>query len=72
MRTLVDLLDNDQGYVRIYADLVGFAYEKSTYTPPTIPDLFDRMSGYESIANAREAAALQLLNVRRIKRRRRR
>jgi len=72
MRTLVDLLNNEQGYVRIYADLAGFGYEKSTYMPPTIGDLFDRMTGYESIANAREAAELQLLNARAKKRRKRR
>lgn len=72
MRTLVDLLNNDHGYVRIYADLAGFGYEKSTYTPPTIPDLFDRMGGYESITNAREAARLQLQTLRPTQRRRRR
>lgn len=72
MRTLVDLLNNDHGYVRIYADLVGFTYEKSTYAPPTMMDLFDRMSGYDSIANAREAAQLQLQTMRPAKRRRRR
>ena len=68
MRTLVDLLNNEQGYVRIYAELVGFGYEKSTYQPAAIGDLFDRMGGYESISNAREAAELQLLNARRLKR----
>jgi hypothetical protein len=60
MRTLVDLLNNDSGYVRIYADQAGFGYDRSTYTPEPIDDLFDRMSGYPSISNAREAAALQL------------
>jgi hypothetical protein len=60
MRTLVDLLNNDSGYVRIYADQAGFGYDRSTYSPQPIGDLFDRMSGYPSIINAREAAELQL------------
>ena len=72
MRTLVDLLNDDEGYVRIFADPVGFAYEKSTYTPVPTRDLFDRMGGYESITNAREAAQLQLLALRPARRRARR
>jgi len=68
MRTLVDLLNNDSGYVRIFADQAGFGYEKSTYAPLSNRDLFDQMGGYESIANAREAAQLQLSALRPVKR----
>jgi hypothetical protein len=71
MRTLVDLLNDDRGYVRIYVDQGGFGYEKSTYTPLTIGDLFDRMGGYASISTVREAAQLQLQALRPIRRRRR-
>ena len=60
MRTLVDLLNDEQGSVRIYVDQGGFGYEKSTYLPLVIGDLFDRMGGYPSVANAKEAAQLQL------------
>ncbi|HEY8540560.1 MAG TPA: hypothetical protein VIL28_16985 [Steroidobacteraceae bacterium] len=60
MRQLVDLLNNDTGYVRIFADHTGFGYERATYRPCDIGDLFDRMNGYPSIAIAREAARLQL------------
>lgn len=70
MRTLVDLLNDDTGYVRIYEDQGGFGYERSAYASPAIGDLFDRMHGYESVASAREAAALQLLAIRRKRRRR--
>jgi hypothetical protein len=70
MRTLLDLLNDDSAYVRIYADPAGFGYEKSAYAPPPIGDLFDRMSGYSSIDSAREAAQLQLLALRSTKRRR--
>ena len=71
MRTLVDLLNDDSGYVRIYADQAGFSYDRSMYAPAPIGDLFDRMSGYPSISNAREAAQLQL-QARRQKAKRRR
>jgi hypothetical protein len=60
MRTLVDLLNDEQGYVRIYVDQGGFGYEKSTYLPLVSGDLFDRMGGYPSVANAKEVAQLQL------------
>jgi len=71
MRTLVDLLNDDSGYVRIFADQAGFGYDRSSYAPAPIGDLFDCMSGYPSITNAREAAQLQL-QVRRQKAKRRR
>lgn len=73
MRTLLDLLNDERGYVRIYAEPDGFGYELSTYAYPTIGDLFARMNGYDSIAAAREAARLQLSaagQVRRASRRR--
>jgi hypothetical protein len=64
MRTLLDLLNDERAYVRIYADPAGFGYEKATYAPRPIGDLFDRMNGYSSIDSAREAAQLQLLALR--------
>jgi hypothetical protein len=70
MRTLLDLLNNERAYVRIYVDPAGFGYEKATYAPRPIGDLFDRMNGYPSIDSAREAAQLQLLVLRSNKRRR--
>jgi hypothetical protein len=72
MRTLVDLLNDDRGYVRIYAEQEGFGYAKSTYSPDLIGDLFDQMSGFPSVANAREAAALQLQALRTQRKRKRR
>jgi|JRYE01.1.fsa_nt_gb hypothetical protein len=72
MRTLVDLLNDDHGYVRIYSDPAGFGYERSTYAPPPIGDLFDRMGGYESMALVREIAGMQLLAAPRAKRKRKR
>jgi hypothetical protein len=61
MRTLVDLLNNDHGYARIYADLEGFSYELDVYLPKPIADLFERMGGYASANEACEAARNQLL-----------
>lgn len=60
MRTLVDLLNTDHGYARIYAGPDGYGYELSTYLPRPISDLFERMSGYESVTDAFEAAQHQL------------
>lgn len=70
MRTLVDLLNDATGYVRIYADHAGFGYERSTYSSRAIGDLFDRMNGYANISSARDAARLQLLALPQPKRRR--
>jgi hypothetical protein len=73
MRTLLDLLNDDRGYVRIYEEPDGFGYELSTYAQQPIGDLFTRMNGYDSIATVREAARLQLSaagQVRRASRRR--
>jgi hypothetical protein len=69
MRTLVDLLNDDNGYVRIYEDQSGYGYERSAYTAPPIRDLFDEMTGYDSAASAREAASLQLRAAHRMLRR---
>lgn len=60
MRTLVDLLNDERGYVRIFAERTGFGYEKSPHAPTPFRDLFDRMTGYESMGSALEAAQLQL------------
>ena len=60
MRQLVDVLNNDHGYVRIYEDREGFGYEISVYSPRPIADLFHRMSGYPSARDASAAAQQQL------------
>jgi hypothetical protein len=75
MRTLLDLLNAERAYVRIFKELEGFGYELSTYEQQPIGDLFERMDGYDSAAAAREAAHLQLSaasQVRRVRTRRRR
>ena len=69
MRMLLDLLNNDHGYVRIYEDREGFGYEVSTYAPRPIADLFQRMNGYESIHDAFAAAQQQLSSVHQVRRR---
>jgi hypothetical protein len=71
-RTLVDLLSDDRGYVRIFAELDGYSYEVSTYQPLPVADLFERMRGYDSAVAASEAARFQLLSTAGVKRTRRR
>lgn len=71
MRTLLDLLDSERGYVRIYEECEGFGYELSTYVRQPIADLFERMNGYASIGAAREAARYQLSAAAQVKRLRR-
>jgi hypothetical protein len=71
MRTLVNLLNNDLGYVRIYAEIEGFSYQLSTYSPPTIPDLFAQMGGYSSVDDACAAAKFQLSSIHQPAKRRR-
>ena len=74
MRTLLDLLNDERAYVRIFKELEGFGYELSTHEHQPMGDLFERMDGYDSIAAAREAAHFQLSaasQVRRARRRRR-
>jgi hypothetical protein len=68
----VDLLSDDRGYVRIFAEFDGYSYEVSTYQPPPIPDLFERMCGYDSAVAACEAARFQLLSTAGVRRTRRR
>jgi hypothetical protein len=68
MRTLVDLLNDELGYVRIFAEPGGYAYELSTYRPRPIADLFERMGGYASLGAASEAARYQLCATHSLKR----
>jgi hypothetical protein len=73
MRTLLDLLNDERAYVRIFKEPEGFGYELSTYEQQPMRDMFERMDGYESIVAAREAAHLQLSaagQVRRVRTRR--
>ena len=63
MRTLVDLLNDERGYVRIFSEQSGFGYEKSAHGSTPFRDLFDRMSGYDSVESAVRAAQFQLLVV---------
>jgi hypothetical protein len=69
MRMLIDLLNNDLGYARIFAEGDGFGYELTTYRPRPMSDLFERMSGYASPAAALEAAQQQLASVHQMPRR---
>jgi hypothetical protein len=56
MRTLVDLLHTEHGYARIFYDQDGFSYELHSYRYTPMADLFTRMLGYASAADASEAA----------------
>ena len=62
MRTLVDLLSDECGYVRVFAELSGYSYELSMYRPQPMPDLFERMHGYACIEAACAAGRFQLLS----------
>jgi hypothetical protein len=64
MRMLIDLLNNDLGYARIFSERDGFGYELTTYRVRPMPDLFERMGGYASAEAALEAAQQQLAAVR--------
>ena len=68
MRTLLDLFDDELGYVRVYKEQDGFGYELSTYVQQPMSDLFARMNGYASIAAAREAARYQLAAAKKVRR----
>jgi hypothetical protein len=68
MRTLLDLLNDERGYVRIYEEQDGYGYELSTYVQPPVADLFERMNGYASVAAAREAARYQLSAAKQVRR----
>ena len=67
MRTLIDLLNNDLGYARIFSEWDGFGYELTTYRARPMPDLFERMSGYASAEAALEAAQQQLASVQQLR-----
>lgn len=56
MRTLVDLLHTEHGYARIFHDQEGYSYELHSYRHTPMADLFTRMLGYASAADAIEAA----------------
>jgi hypothetical protein len=56
MRTLVDLLHTEHGYARIFYDQEGYSYELHSYRHTPMVDLFTRMLGYSSVADASEAA----------------
>lgn len=56
MRTLVDLLHTEHGYARIFYDQEGYSYELHSYRLAPMADLFTRMLGYASVADATEAA----------------
>ena len=60
MRTLVDLLNTEGGYARIVYELDSYGYQLHVYQPESMPDLFERMSGYATAAEACEAAQHQL------------
>ena len=68
MRTLLDLFNDEPGYVRIYKEQDSFGYELSTYVQQPMADLFERMNGYPSIAAAREAARYQLAAAKQLRR----
>lgn len=68
MRTLLDLLNDERGYARIYQEQDGFGYERSSYVLEPVADLFERMNGYASIAAAREAASYQLSAAKQVRR----
>jgi hypothetical protein len=71
VKTLVDLVSNERGYVRIYAEPEGYAYQLSTYSPSIVGDLFEQMSGYPTAGDACAAAHYQLSAIRQAKARRR-
>jgi hypothetical protein len=60
---LIDLLNNDLGYARIFSEGTGFGYELTTYRVRPMPDLFERMNGFASAEAALEAAQQQLASV---------
>ena len=53
MRTLLDLFNDESGYVALYEEQDSFGYELFTYVQQPMADLFERMNGYASIAAAR-------------------
>ena len=71
MHTLVDLLSNEHGCARIYADAEGFGYELLTYLPRPTADLFRHLGGFASLAEACVAAEQQLASMQQVRARRR-
>ena len=63
MRTLVNLMSSDRGYICVYAERDGFAYELSTYAPVPTRDLFASMNGFSSPQEASDAAGYMLAAV---------
>ncbi|HEY4368331.1 MAG TPA: hypothetical protein VGN07_13940 [Steroidobacteraceae bacterium] len=59
MRTLVDLVNAEHGYARIFYE-DSFGYELHVYRPGSMSDLFERMTGYASVLEACDAARTQL------------
>lgn len=60
MRTLINLINTEHGYARIFVDDDSYSYELYTYQPKPIADLFERMNGFASAPEASEAARQQL------------
>jgi hypothetical protein len=63
MRTLVDLLHMEHGYARIFYDQEGYSYELHSYQLTPMADLFTRMLGYASVADATAAAKDTLTSI---------
>jgi hypothetical protein len=59
-RHLVDVLDNEYGYVRVFADPEGFGYDVCAYRAHPLADLFQTMGGFATQGEALEAARRQL------------
>ena len=64
-------MSNERGYVRVYAEREGFAYQLSAYSPSIVGDLFEQMSGYPTADDACAAAHYQLSAIHQPKPRRR-
>ena len=56
MRTLVDLIHTESGYARIFYGPDSYGYQLYAYRPEAVEDLFARMTGFESIEEACDAA----------------
>jgi hypothetical protein len=63
MRTLVDLLNTEYGYARIFYERDSYGYQLQAYEPVAMADLFERMDGFASVAEASEAARQQLIAI---------
>jgi hypothetical protein len=63
MRTLVDLLNTEYGYARIFYEQDSYGYQLQAYQQAAMTDLFERMDGFASVAEASEAARQQLIAI---------